>query len=408
MKMWLHLLGTVILFSQTLLVLCFVLQSRQLTKLDGIGIASIFPIPSARISTSTGFFVGTKRGKIIQVVIPHSPVDSIRVNTISNTSAPTDVILKPFPVYSMAAVTKGRDNHSGEYEYDLLSGGGDRYVTIWKLKEESPSGGVEIQQQLGPHTGWVKDLVSLPYEYDNNDEGCTLFSIGCNCIEVWSYMEENYQHMCKIQIESSVEIGCTLSSDLLCLATYHCNDSSDSYLLAGGVDGRLHRWKLKLPKTINDLGKISQIKNAGVVGAHSGRLNKILVCNNFGAIISVGADGVVACRMITNFKPLDDWETSKINLNDKLTSSCIVDEDTSRAIIAVGTSSGKLALIQIKRTESNAKLALIDSLSVLEDENESSTIHAMCSFDCNHQEMSSFMIAIGHSRGLALCTVNNI
>jgi hypothetical protein len=401
-----------LLYLEAVQVLCFVLQSQQLSKLKGIGITSIIPVPNVVVSTSVELFVGTKRGNIIHVVLPlpPSPDDSVRVNTVSNTNTSTETTLKPYPVYSMDVVTKPCDNHSGEF--DLLTGGGDRYVTVWELKGESALGGIEIRQQLGPHTGWVKDLVSLPYKSNKNcNEDSTLFSIGCNCIEVWVYTKENYKHMCKLQIESSVEMGSTLSSDLLCLATYHCDDTSNSYLLAGGVDGRLHRLKLELPNSIDNMRKVSRFINAGVVGAHNGRLNKILVCNNFGALVSVGADGVVACRMITNYKPLDGWETSKIEVSiksdDKLTSSCVVDDGLSRAIIAVGTSSGKLVLVQIVRTESNAKLTLLESLHVTKDENNPSTIHAMCSFKYNQfQETSSYLIAIGHSHGLSICTLN--
>ncbi|KAL9183989.1 hypothetical protein ACHAXT_002075 [Thalassiosira profunda] len=209
---------------------------------SGVGITSILPVPS----TSDEYYVGTKRGKVKRIkMIPEQFGDAHQTVSIDDIEDANGRQLKPYPVFSMMSVPNGEgDNH------DLLTGGGDRYATVWRRGER----GWEAVEQLGPHTGWVKDLASASV-----DGKTFVFSIGCNCIEVWSADRGRYKHMHKLQIESSVESGSTLSSDLLCLATY--SELGVIYLLAGGVDGRIHRWEIHS----------NTFRNAGVISAHDGR-----------------------------------------------------------------------------------------------------------------------------------------
>ena len=69
--------------------------------------------------------------------------------------------LKPYPVFSMMSVPNNEDCNNS---HDLLAGGGDRFVTVWrKSKRENCKVDIhnvvwEVEDQLGPHTEWVKDL----------------------------------------------------------------------------------------------------------------------------------------------------------------------------------------------------------------------------------------------------------
>ncbi|KAL3792571.1 hypothetical protein HJC23_005541 [Cyclotella cryptica] len=441
---------------------------------DSVGVTSILPVPNAFESnesdsnkasgdTSIEFYVGTKRGKIKHVVIPQiyfermslgellNDTDSIQVHDVSESaiskkSTIGEVTLKPYPVYSMTVVSKpattqSKSSTTDEYssavsvdhviQYDVLTGGGDRYITIWEAITNS--GGnqrqLKLKQQLGPHTGWVKDIASFNGAKIGTNDDCSLvFSIGCNCIEVWLSSHPNYQHMCKLQIESCPELGATLSSDLLCLATYSCsvkansmeesNQQPDLHLIAGGVDGRLHRWVL--PKSSRGFGKgVDGFFNSGVIAAHRGRVNDVLVCNQIGALLSVGSDGCVTCRMISRSKPFDEWETSCINMTDaflpfgssiKLTSSCIVVEGCTEVIVAVGSSCGNLFLFQISKIRrDNVELSLLMRLEIcnLRDDKDH-CIHSLSCFDCRCRlrDPGSYVVAVGHSNGLSLCLLS--
>ena len=416
-----------IFLSTPVYVFCFTLQSQvhHVPGLDGTGITSILPIPPRKSdSNHIEFYFGTKRGKIkyasvlpdltIESAIPdlYAADFSVQIFDVSDThiSSDTKIVLKPYPVYSMTIVPKLLT--SANMDHDLLSGSGDRYITVWEAMKNSPNDTMKlnIKQQLGPHTGWVKDVVSSTINNDNH----VIFSIGCNCIEVWLYTQNFYKHSCKLKIESSVKMGSTLSSDLLCLAVCSCNDNaiksdtSDTYLFAGGVDGRLHRWLL--PKSANAFSKNSQFINAGVAAVHEGRLNNLLVCNEFCAIVSIGYDGRLVCRVMTD-SPFEDWKTSSINMNDqlqsvtaiKLSASCIVCENAYRALITVGSSCGKVFLVQLSRIGSDSvELLLLDTVDVNQSKDELYGVHTLCSFPL---ETKTNLIAIGHSNGISLLMI---
>ena len=112
---------------------------------------------------------------------------------------------KPYPIYSMLLWSEKQQTDSSiisqtqktnqsklfnwtapvtiETNY-LVCGGGDRYVTIWEETKhisndkESPPAPWKVTARLGPHTGWVKDIVY-------NSKQKRIYSIGCNCIESW-------------------------------------------------------------------------------------------------------------------------------------------------------------------------------------------------------------------------------
>ena len=414
-------------------VFCFTIQPERLQlhfipQLEGVGITSVLPAPTGNdlnslgSDGSAGVYLGTKRGKILLMTVSgrSNKNDTGNFSTdvcdVTNTSHDNTIRLKPYPVYSMMTIPKQSCKmHSNEVSsYGLLIGGGDRYVTVWEAMGNSTEnkGELKIKQQLGPHTGWVRCMASSSNIGNVNCNGCAMFSIGCNCIEVWFYNYQEYKHMCKLQIESSVEMGSTLSSDLLCLATYRCDDTLESYLLAGGVDGRLHRWVL--PKRMDNIRKGNEFSAAGVIAAHNGRVNNILVCKEFGTIVSVDANGCVVCRRISSNQDFEDWETKTINLVDdsspnspiKLTSSCIMREDSSQATISVGSSCGCIFLVQMSKEENKVKLDALTHHIISKGADERYNIHSMCSVPSIGHQSSSSMIAIGHSNGCTLCSVN--
>ena len=390
---------------------------HHIASLDDIGITSILPVPS---TSANYYYIGTKRGKVKQVIIPEDLQDTmqqqqrIQIQDIDDANGKS---LKPYPVFSMMSVPNHDNDDIGEHNYDLLTGGGDRYVTVWRRNNE---GEWTVVDQLGPHTGWVKDLASCHFSTNVlqsdpesiNDERIFIFSIGCNCIEIWSAIDGRYKHIHKLQIESSVEMGCTLSSDLLCLATYSGNDDNDigqakeSYLFAGGVDGCIHRWTLHNNKFLN----------AKVLSAHDGRVNAIAVCQTMNVLISVGSDGYFHCREIRDSNP-SEWRVVSLSITDhcgvanrtevnaqstqrKATSLCIVHEESKQAIIAVGTSCGYVALVNIMKSDDNTVHASVLKDTSVADE-EGQVIHALCSKRYKH----SCRITIGHSNGLSIWDV---
>ena len=371
------------------------------------GITSILSSPHAPSSDTSTYFIGTKRGKIKQVNIPIdlSSVQSnddmlqqtIQIEDIEDTNGK---IIKPYPIFSLLDCEM-LNNH------DVLAGGGDRYITVWRQNEQ---GDWTIVDQLGPHTGWVKDLAtfscsSFDLEKDN-DDGMYIFSIGCNCIEVWCTIDGKYKHVHKLQIDSSVELGCTLSSDLLCLATYaedqiNSNDEKN-YLFSGGVDGRVHRWCISN----------NEFLSAGAFSAHDGRVNGLVVCQSMGVLVSIGSDGYVHCRLIDSAPNPLKWKVVSLDITDyfrkdsdtiltqrKATSLCIVYEDSRKAEMCVGTSCGYVLLININKADDMIHASIINNVYISSEKvEEKVVVHALCS----NQYEDSRRILIGHSNGLSI------
>ncbi|KAK1746735.1 hypothetical protein QTG54_002079 [Skeletonema marinoi] len=333
----------------------------------------------------------------------------------------------PYPIFSLMSLPIHHHHHH------VLSGSGDRYITIWEHdKRKHPNNGVSswrIKAKLGPHTGWVKDLASSlpnPDRNDQDNEEKFIFSIGCNCIEVWRTINgESYDHIHKLMIESSVEMGSTLSSDILCLATspsYNCNtrqmseqekqqDHHSYYLLAGGVDGRIHQWTI-----CNNSFPDAKVV---YVPGHDGRVNALLTCDDLRAAVSIGNDGLVKCWKLDCNESFSS--VCSINVNDechsvqdtntqeaktqevstiKLTCSCILFEQKDLAIIGIGTACGKVLLAEISRDEKSddvMSIGLLDERTTVESSSDligGCNIHSIASQN-NH-------IIIGHSKGISI------
>ena len=296
----------------------------------------------------------------------------------------------------------------------------------------------------------MKDL-ALSSNKQEGEKERFIFSIGCNCIEVWktNMLDDDggarqYDHVHKLKIESSVDVGMTLSSDILCLATaslfHNCivadqtkkkqeelKQSNDTYwLFAGGVDGRIHRW------TICN----NSFRDAEVVYApgHDGRVNALLIFHKLQVAVSIGSDGCVNCWMldmdaiscnkneeVTSFLKRRIWS---MNVTDsilfrqnnarqqeitvKLTASCILCEQHDHAIIGIGTACGKVFLANIIKSSSSSdrimSISLLEEWIEVESSSSSSgetardrkgcTIHSLATQN-NH-------IIIGHSDGISI------
>ena len=392
----------------------------------GVGITSILPVPSSTYSNS--YYVGTKRGKIKQLDILDDDMQDApskqkmiqhQIHDIEDVT--NGKRLKPYPIFSMMSVP---NDNSDSCDHDLLAGGGDRYVTVWRKDKENDSGAWKVVDQLGPHTGWVKDLASINYAIQStndssidDDGNICIFSIGCNCIEVWSVIDGKYQHIHKLQIDSSIEMGCTLSSDLLCLTTFSehtaCDDSStiSNYLFAGGVDGRIHQW------TVHNK---DEYVNAGVVSAHSERVNALMVCHDMNILVSCGSDKYIHCRAMSNADP-SEWEVASMDISrccvieddrkkddtqsiqSKVTALCTIYEESKRAVIAAATSCGCVVIVNIKQSENEGlKLSFLKDISITnqlgeKDEDKTAVIHTLSS--CKQYD-NTYRILIGHSASL--------
>ena len=432
-------------------------------------------------TNNTHFYIGTKRGRLYEITLGKDQrheshdissfyfekgyCDSMpRKNNHYSSSLP----LKPYPIYSMDC-NKSVVNHNVSRPL-LLSGGGDRYVTIWQAIEGRKTsndtlvsfndsvyyGDWKLLTRLGPHTGWVKDVI-----FDASNQ--FIYSIGCNCIEIWSKsicdnndsQDHNWEHNRRLQIDSCKETGSTLSSDLLCLCLIdsshfsHVEDSESStfchqasYLCAGGVDGRIHVWSIQNKVEFNHIQSISDYR------AHNGRVNKMIICKKLGLLISVGHDGCIQYHEIHNGKiaikesfyvTLDEnqkvicsngdrlrretaFSTSFQNEDDdldcnnqvplRLLSMCCLCEDDGCALFALGTSSGIAFVIKVLACNSYYRIDILNQTKLSSWENN----HAIHDISCvqtkleqesDQRDRITYTIALGHSNGVALWDINN-
>lgn len=251
---------------------------------------------------------GTKNGNIRQFIYnDDSKNKHDNVNNVVEVSTFMNKHKTSLPVFSL--LSSPNINDADDY---LFSGSADRYVTVWKKKNSNNHQyDWDIIQKLGPHTGWVKDIC---YYYSNKmmtTRQHFLYSIGCNCIEVWELIiesktkkqlvddnntkEEEWKHIMKLTLDSSsIEYSTTLSTDLLCLCicnnTNHQNEKNDVVIMlaAGGVDGRIHFWDIKSLSKNNKKNTIFQS-----ITVHTGRVNDILYDSYTGLLFTTSHDGSI-------------------------------------------------------------------------------------------------------------------
>lgn len=456
---------------------------RSLRPFAGVGVTSILlpPVVPKEEADDDGdddslyFYVGTKRGKMKKVTITfvrhdYDDVDvqyeNCIIQSIENNDSHHDrgsSNKTPYPIFSMMSLFIN-SSRRGDNRQVVLTGSGDRYITIWEEQEvdkkkqplkhphqqehhDNHNGGGavslsssswRIKERLGPHTGWVKDLASshpIPSYYNKNEQEDDrfIFSIGCNCIEVWktSNRGNQYSHVHKFMIESSVDMGTTLSSDILCLATslpscyYYNNNCTDHpyyYLLAGGVDGRIHRWTLS---SCSNNSFLDAVEGAVCSRGHDGRVNDLLICHFLGAVVSVGNDGCVNCWFLEDDCGNDDNPTAfmkrriwSVNVTDcisqevrntpniKLTCSCIFrEQQEDYAIIGIGTACGKVLLASITKSldghDAAMSISLLQEKTTVQSWSSSSTSTRGCTTIHSLSSQNNHVI-IGHSEGISI------
>jgi hypothetical protein len=267
-----------------------------------------------------------------------------------------------YPIYSLITSSK-----------HLFCGDGNRRITVWKgnkltatkrhssnwqqyQKQQQQQQQQQQQrfhyiQELGPHTGWVKDVV-----YD--DHNSLLHSIGCNCIETWDCSVFPFQHQAKRSIENSPAMGSTLSSDLLCLCLIQDSEyDSTRILVSGGVDGRIHLWR-------SDPYRCSKQLPLCSVRVHDGRVNKVVYSKALNVILSVGSDGKLsACRVHSGWEataalsqiPFVRSGCPLLNLDLRLTTMILVEDDAyaKQCHVALGSSNGQVRLASINALDND-------------------------------------------------------
>lgn len=409
---------TFIYLYHTNFVAALLIQESKSWSIKGVGVTSL---TKPRITTRIGddsqwsgnkervIYVGTKRGNLKKL----SWMDGEFLETISevelhmtinqrddgNTSGNDknaevdnkDFVLKPYPIFSIdhMNVMKIESGDDDSHPHEMIAfGGADRFVTI--LQTKSAAGNEwQVIHRLGPHTGWVKALVqSTSKKLGTN----LLFSIGCNCIEVWKLERDMDAIVChhwkKLEIESSVTMGCTLSSDLLCLGILR-----DDYLFAAGVDGRIHRWEI-----------CETFHKYDAVSAHNGRANSILVCDILNVLVTAGNDGYLLCKEISDLN-LQDWITISLDISEnvgnniKVMSLCLIHEDNTGAVVALGTSSGSVILSKICRNLDDFSIVLLGECNL--DAGKDCIVFSIQLVGKVHlQNGTKYTLAVGHQSGL--------
>lgn len=346
------------------------LQITPITQENGI--ASLVGIPG-RCGSSSVAFAGTKRGTLLRYEWKEGerPRCTWRHDGLDS---------KCFPIYSLA-VSNTRDS---DY-LTVFGGGGDRYISLVTIDSQTDETVVDEQQRLGPHTGWVKDLL---FDAEKN----RLYSIGCNCIETWAPLWKGggaeWRHKHKYSVESSVEDGSTLSSDLLCLCHH-----PGGCILVGGVDGRIHV-----------VGGSAEPPFS--FGAHDGRVTALLYHDPHALLVSCSHDGSLQCRFAPHLST--DCQAAAATASQQVTdthgnnlrlTACAITNTTDDAVsLVVGSSSGVIVQIRVSMG------ANPHSISSLTEEwrltlPTNSMINAILPSSWNGKTSS---ILVGHAQGLDL------
>lgn len=323
--------------------------------------------------TEVEVFAGTKRGVVLRLVLKGNSVGTSA--TLSDPSSKSS-----FPIYSMAV-----DSTSS----DLFCGGGDRHVTVWSMQ----GGQMKMKQRLGPHTGWVKDVL---YDVFSRQ----LHSIGCNCIEIWRKSPSDacrWTHFRKVHVESCAKMGSTLSSDLLCL----CACSNGSFF-AGGVDGRIHLWD----------SASSSGEPIISISAHDGRVNALAFDASSSLLFSGSHDGKIKCWHVETSSPhlltlLVETSVSGKDSRVMSLAHCVDPHDeSSKAAVKLffGTQNGLVGAASV-RTEAGEGETVIAHLghTILPDK---PTVNALVVVPVASKAplKKRFQILAGHSAGMTLLT----
>lgn len=403
-------------------------------------------------------FVGTKYGELVTLpfefrnatwlLARHVPVEwPSRKQTATGKS--------PFPNYCIASVP-------GKTETMLLVGSADRYVHIWQRKHQSNSGDSNhrwnLTQRLGPHTGWVKSLATLPSvsHLIVNNSNCAInpintdsehhrfVSVGCNRIECWKYnsfcqssesdTSSKWAHISTACISSSPTntaalmtkshsntvggTACTLSSDLLCLEVCTIVSTSNqinTILAVGGVDGRIHFY-------IDRNVETDSMEHLVSIVAHRGRVNVLSYDKSRRYLISGSHDGTIHCWSFH----LDDISHNETLSVDRIASHqyhdgirvtallCFTSQrsnGSSMSIIA-GTHVGSIHLLTIIQSKDLDKCEMVQISDIAINNSSGETnengpmINAFCRLDgVPSLSTSPGTFVVGHSHGLGIVQI---
>jgi WD40 repeat protein len=337
------------------------------------GVTALLPL-----SPPQGVVVGDKQGILHQQrLTENGPAQTATTTTIEaiffGRHINGAINRRPSPTFCLTS-----NNSNGSNGTIIFSGAGDRYVSVW---EQDDNGHWVFVDALGPHTGWVRDVL-----FDTMSGH--LYSIGCNCIETWSQSDGGrWEHRGKSTIESSVQEGVTLSSDLLCLC-----DSVSPYFFSGGVDGRVHVWD-----------STSMESPCFSYPAHKGRLNAMVYHPRSEVVYTAGNDGQVNCW------DLNAFDSDRINLISTFNTGNKDSRITCLAILALeklcdyllcGTSNGEVFLLQLQCVGSEEpSLHLVTTFQVM----NRPVVHSICV----HEQDMEPNLWIGHSRGLSVFPLSN-
>lgn len=348
--------------------------------------------------------VGTKQGQVHRVVWSFPITGGTNDSTRDGTSATfvserlTDnddescAPSRPAPIFALAC---------DDQQQFLFAGGGNGYTTVWQQRFVQRQRQVPVpngspvatpswrwHQRLGPHTGWVKDLLYIPSTQ-------TLHSIGCNRIERWQRSDTIWwTHNQTVSIESS-QLASTLSSDLLCLGAVGTEETS-TWFVSGGVDGRLHLW---------DANRGDRLPTASIA-AHDGRVHAAVVEPRSGILATASHDGSIQLWELalstltpTSLRRLATWVVpdgvSRVtaltwyNDNGTYTPSQLV----------VGTHRGRVYVLSVEQYGSKAtrvEVIVTNSYRLREEP----VVHALAVIG---EAPSRFVV--GHSRGMTILPI---
>lgn len=344
------------------------------------GITSLWATSQKNV-TSHFVVAGTKNGSLICSSSDDDECQNFENwRTIGNSQS-------KLPIFSLAAANSCQKNDDKRQQHFLFSGGGDRFVSIWN---ESVRGQYECIDRLGPHTGWVKDVV-----YDETNQ--ILHSIGCNCIETWDCSGQQIAHQKKRSVENSPNDGCTLSSDLLCLCVL-----DDGSLISGGVDGRVHLWS----------ADVSLGHPIDSTRAHDGRINCLIKSTRRkNLLFSAGNDGNLNLCQIAN-NTLQKIKTCTLEGRPRLATMMILAENDDMAHLVVGTATGQLVAMEINvaTTTTPTPSSELDKvqLSGLPPIFALSFCETDLAIGMSPTINQTVSILVGHSRGLSIvcCSKN--